>query len=277
MSLIPNRTMAEPVDTTHLARVAVASATQSPERVTVVRSLANELELPIVDLSTTADGLDFLLCQTDSQLELRTLGSDAPGPIVVDFVRGATAFRLSSSSMSRQPIASAMGLSRGTATVVDATAGLARDAFLLASLGCRVIMVERNRVLSALIRDGLKRAQRGSARTKDAVSRMELVVGEAAQMLANLDAASAPDAVYLDPMYEPRSQKSLTKKEMRICRRLVGDDNDAAALLETARKVARRRVVVKRHRHASPLAPHPDLKIAAKQVRYDVYLTKGTN
>ena len=264
-------------DTTQLARVAVASATPSPTMVALAESLADDLDLPIVDPCATTEGLDFVLCQTNSHLELRTVGPGAPGPLVVDFVRGSTAFRLSSSSMRRQPIASAMGLSRGTATVVDATAGLARDAFLLASLGCRVTMVERNVVLSALIRDGLKRGKRGSARTKDAVDRMRLVVGEAAEVLANLDDVSAPDAVYLDPMYEPRSKKSLAKKEMRICRRLVGDDHDAVTLLETAREVARRRVVVKRHRHASLLAPHPDLKLTAKQVRYDVYLTKGTN
>ncbi|GHM54843.1 hypothetical protein ECZU51_35130 [Escherichia coli] len=38
--------------------------------------------------------------------------------------------------------------------VVDATAGLGRDAFVLASVGCRVRMLERNPVVAALLDDG---------------------------------------------------------------------------------------------------------------------------
>jgi hypothetical protein len=41
--------------------------------------------------------------------------------------------------------------------VVDATAGLGRDAFVLASVGCRVRMLERNPVVAALLDDGLTR------------------------------------------------------------------------------------------------------------------------
>jgi 16S rRNA (guanine1516-N2)-methyltransferase len=35
--------------------------------------------------------------------------------------------------------------------------GLGKDAFVLASLGCRVTLVERNPVVHALLRDGLDR------------------------------------------------------------------------------------------------------------------------
>ena len=41
--------------------------------------------------------------------------------------------------------------------VVDATAGLGRDAFVLASVGCRVRMLERNPVVAALLDDGRAR------------------------------------------------------------------------------------------------------------------------
>ena len=64
----------------------------------------------------------------------------------------------------------------------------------------------------------------------------------------------------------------LSKKEMRVLRRIAGDDPDAGELLEIARRVARKRVVVKRHRRGPPLAPQPDLQYRGKQVRYDVYL-----
>lgn len=46
-----------------------------------------------------------------------------------------------------------------TPNVLDGTAGLGRDAFVLASLGCKVQMVERHPVVAALLDDGLKRAK----------------------------------------------------------------------------------------------------------------------
>ncbi|MCH8243114.1 MAG: class I SAM-dependent methyltransferase, partial [Planctomycetes bacterium] len=62
---------------------------------------------------------------------------------------------------------------------------------------------------------------------------------------------------------------------MRVCRRLVGDDDDATALLAIARKIANRRVVVKRHRHAAPLAPDASVTYKGTVVRYDAYVRTG--
>ena len=79
--------------------------------------------------------------------------------------------------------------------------------------------------------------------------------------------------VYLDPMFPPRKHPAGVKKELRICRRLVGDDPDAVNLFAVARQVARKRVVVKRYRRAPPLSPCPSLVFPGKLVRYDVYLS----
>jgi 16S rRNA (guanine1516-N2)-methyltransferase len=75
-------------------------------------------------------------------------------------------------------------------------------------------------------------------------------------------------------MYAPKKKSALARKEMRILRRLVGDDPDAPALFSAARRVATRRVVVKRHRHALPLHPKPDLQFKGRTTRYDVYLAQ---
>ncbi len=60
---------------------------------------------------------------------------------------------------------------------------------------------------------------------------------------------------------------------MGILRRIVGHDEDAGELLDTARAVARRHVVVKRMRHAPPLAPGPTRVYKGKTTRYDVYVS----
>jgi 16S rRNA (guanine1516-N2)-methyltransferase len=87
--------------------------------------------------------------------------------------------------------------------------------------------------------------------------------------------ADRPDVVYLDPMYPHRSKSALVKKEMRYARAIVGDDEEAPALLATALKTAKERVVVKRPRSAKPLAgPKPTVAIESKNTRYDIYVTK---
>jgi 16S rRNA (guanine1516-N2)-methyltransferase len=73
-------------------------------------------------------------------------------------------------------------------------------------------------------------------------------------------------------MFASRKKSALVKVEMRILRQLVGDDPDAGELFELARAVARQRVVVKRHRHAEPLAPNPTHSHSDRTTRYDVYI-----
>ncbi len=57
-----------------------------------------------------------------------------------------------------EAVAKAVGIKGDYLPDVDATAGLGRDAFVLASVGCRVRMLERNPVVAALLDDGPARA-----------------------------------------------------------------------------------------------------------------------
>ena len=256
-----------------LARVAVAAGADSEQCRATAEALARDLSLPMVGLDTSGSGqFDLLLVIDARRLELREIGRSGCGPIFVDFLGGPLGFRRRASRDRRQPLALAVGLHRGLRTVLDATAGLARDTFLLAGLGCTVVAVERSAVLGALVRDGLRRAAAVDDPDLRAVlDRMRFVIGDAHEVLTGLSPAEVPEVVYLDPMYPPKRKATLAKKELRMCRCLVGDDLDAAELLEVARRVAHHRVVVKRHHRAPPLAPRPTIQHLGKQVRYDVY------
>ncbi len=232
--------------------------------------LAAELELPLV--TKECSGLDLLLVVGKAGLELCVPGSGGPGPLRIGFIgAGGVRHRLATATR-RQPLALAVGLKRRKPTVVDATAGLGRDAMLLASLGCVVTAVERSPVLGVLLRDALEQATAEPELKLIIRDRVKLVIADAREVLEQMADSSPPDVVYLDPMFEPRKKTALPKKEMRILRRLVGDDRDADKLFEVARRVARERVVVKRTPHAPPPAPTPDLSYAGKIARYDVYL-----
>jgi 16S rRNA (guanine1516-N2)-methyltransferase len=221
---------------------------------------AERLGLPLVD--RPYPDFDLLLVWTGKRLELRDNRDACIGPVFADF----SARALRPSLTRRQPLARAIG--RKARTVADATAGLARDAFLLTGLGYEVTAIERSAVVAAVVEDGLLRAPA-------AQSRLRVVCGEAASLLPRLD--PAPDVVYLDPMFPPKRKKSAAvRKELRMLRTLVGEDSDATELLAVSLRCARQRVVVKRPDDAAPLAPHPALSYTGRLVRYDVYLPTRT-
>ena len=169
------------------------------------------------------------------------------------------------------PIARAVGEAR---TVVDATAGLLGDSFLLAVAGYEVTAIERSALVYLLAKDGLERAERDPRLAELLGGRLRLLQSDAREWLAaRAGSAEAPDAVVIDPMFPPKRKRSaLPRKEMAVLREVVGADADAAQLLAAARKCARMRVVLKRGDDASELA-EPDWSIEGTTVRFDVWRT----
>lgn len=159
--------------------------------------------------------------------------------------------------------------------VWDATGGLGRDAFVLASLGLRVTVFERHPVVAALLADGLARALAAGGDVAEAAGRMHLLAADARQADDVSVAAAEPDVVYLDPMYPQRQKSAAVKKEMAYFHRLLGappTTAEEADLLAWARARARQRVVVKRPQGGQPLAGSaPDYQYAGKSTRFDVY------
>lgn len=240
-------------------------------------ALARALALPVGAVDEAS--ADFILAlypvpeAPGYRLELRQTGRGAPGPVFAEFVHGAVGHRRRFGGGRGQPLARAVGLKAGVApSVIDATAGLGRDAFVLASLGCRVQLIERSPLVAALLENGLARAG-ADAEVGPIAARMSLLTGDARRLLEELPARQRPDAVYLDPMYPERGKTALVKKEMRAFRTLVGADEDADQLLAAALGCARKRVVVKRPRKAPPLAgPKPSMAIESENTRFDVYV-----
>ncbi len=218
---------------------------------------------------------DFALQLGDAGLQLLELGPGAPGPVRVDFVEGAVAHRRQFGGGSGQMIAKAVGVQSGVRpTVLDATAGLGRDAFVLASLGCEMTLIERQPLIAALLEDGLARAQR-DAEVAPIAARMRLLCGNAIELMQQWQ-GEAPQVIYLDPMFPHRDKSALVKKEMRLFRPFVGDDLDAPELLAAALQLASHRVVVKRPRKAPAIeGSKPGYVLEGKSSRYDIYPKKA--
>jgi 16S rRNA (guanine1516-N2)-methyltransferase len=193
--------------------------------------------------------------------------------LTVDFVGGRVGYQFRHGTGRSHGLAKAVGVTgKPIPTVIDATAGLGRDAFLLASLGLHVTLIERCPQVYDLLADGLARATAASAALAAVIARMTLLRGDAKDLLRQLQA----DVVVVDPMHPPRDGAALVKKEMRALRALVGADSDTLPLMQVALESARRRVVLKWPRHAAPLPglPEPSHRILGKTVRYDVFMCR---
>ena len=250
--------------TTH---VQLALASHEPLRNTYADMLAKQLQLKLSPLN-----IEFLqLVVTDLHVELRA--HDLGNAIFIDFVAGKNAHRRQFGGGRGQPLAKAIGLKKGaTPTIIDATAGFARDAFVLANLGCPITLIERNPVIATLIEDALNRAQ-DDDEVGDVIKRMTLINNDAVAYLNNLEEQNRPEVIYMDPMYPSREKSALVKKDMRLLHQLAGPDTDSEELLSTARKTALKRVVVKRPKSAPFVGEQkPATSIESKNTRYDIYL-----
>jgi len=200
--------------------------------------------------------------------------------ISIDFLKGSLAHRQQFGGGRGQAIAKAIGLKSGiTPSILDTTAGLAGDAFVLATLGCSITLIERSPIIFALIENAVERAALNEKFTPILKQGFNIINRDAndyidEQLTAQNEtvANQAPDVIYIDPMYPHRKKSALVKKDMQILQRLHDEDNDAAALLENALLYAKKRVVVKRPIQAEILnVRQPNTAIKSKKTRYDVY------
>jgi len=230
----------------------------SPATCEAAMALAAALALPFREPGCGDTAL--LLVHTAAGLELHDTASGAR--LRVDYTPAELQrFRAGSG---RDPLRRALG--PGARRVIDATAGLGRDAVHAVMLGHEVVAIERNPVASALARDGLARA-RAAGRLPQ--NNPQWHTGDARELIPALTAA---DTIYLDPLFPPKRKKSAaTRKEMRLLRLLAGQEQNDLELLEVARACARERVVVKRPLDAPPLAPGRIATYPGKLVRYDLY------
>jgi len=249
-------------------------------------ALAQQLNLPLISESDTEKDTPLMKLgwyQDGNKSDSQTNEADYKlalfppntGPVFVDFMSGKKNHRRQFGGGKGQPLARAV-LAAEHPQIIDATAGMGGDAFVFASLGCQVTMVERSPIIAALLNDALERVQHTETpeEIQEIINRLSLINEDATKYLT----AQAPvsDVVYLDPMYPEKKKKAATKKEMQALQHLVGPDIDSEKLLAAALKVAQKRVIVKRPKKAPTLTGiQPNASIQSPNTRYDIYAIKA--
>ncbi len=242
-------------------------STDSNEQFAAAEALAHKLNLPLSPINKE----HIQLVLTPHHIEIRA--PELGNPILIDFEEGKNAHRRQFGGGRGQPLAKAIGLKKGAnPSVIDATAGFGRDAFVLANLGCKVTLIERNPLIATLLDDALQRAS-DNKDISEVITRMSLINHDATSYLNTLEQMHYPDVIYMDPMYPSRDKSALVKKDMRLLHQLAGPDTDSEQLLTSARATALKRVVVKRPKSAPFVGNQkPTTSLESKNTRYDVYI-----
>jgi 16S rRNA (guanine1516-N2)-methyltransferase len=239
-------------------------------------ALALQLDIPLLASSEDIQSYDYFIVMNNDVLQLCPVDKHRGGPLLVDFQSASTEYRRTTSGI-KQDIAKAVGCKPAyRPRVLDVTAGLGGDAFILASVGCDVSLLENNGLVYALLADGIKRAEQSG-------SDVAVIVNERLHLLAQQDACDflkattdVFDVVYLDPMFPERQKSAKVKKAMQYFHDVVGCYHEQESeLFFAAMQNALHRVVVKRPKLAPLLANQaPSYQVKGKSVRYDIYLTR---
>lgn len=161
----------------------------------------------------------------------------------------------------------------GIPTVVDATAGMGEDAFLLAAAGFRVILFERDPVIAALLEDALIRASNDPVLSPIA-ERMVLRKENSSEAMGNMQ--ESPDVIYLDPMFPERRKSASVKKKFQLLQQLERPCSDEEELLSGALNASPRKIVIKRPLKGPFLGGlNPAFSLTGKAIRYDCLLPSG--
>ncbi len=215
----------------------------------------------------------LLIEVVDNRLAISRWGLPSMNPLIVDFVSMVEKIRTQTHQLQSELLIKACGLNKkSNQTVLDATAGIGTDAFLLHSTGAIVSMVEFHPLLYSLLNDGVNNYLEYLPQEND------FTVTYADSCNYMLDASNEKrDIVYLDPMFATKNKNALVKREMQLIQLVHSHlpyTSDQAQLLSAAKGFAKSRVVVKRAINASFLdQQQPNYSLKGKAIRFDVYLT----
>lgn len=246
------------------------------------KSLSAKTGFPVFEVNPQKAKHKFSQAQwqlvfTAQGLSLRLSTEPNWSDIRVDFSSAALQYRKQHGGGRNEAIAKAIGIKgKESLSVVDCTAGMGTDSFVMASVGAKVTMLERSPVIAALLEDALLRLNDAGEMVVDNLS---LLSCDAIEYLTEATTTCSPtraDVIYLDPMFPHKKKSALVKKEMQAFHLLIGPDQDSERLLTTAIDYKPKRIVVKRPTSAPQLNNiqnlNPSMEIRSKKHRFDVYV-----
>ena len=230
-----------------------------------IRNISKKSELDIVFGAPTR-GSYFIY---DSKGLSFIINADNPKKFLnVDFLTGKLGWRIKRAEHESN-LKKALGKTKKSLHIFDATAGLLADSLIFLSLGHQVVAVEQSKIIYLLINDAIHRAQ-------DAISflrNIKLMNANSIDIFTKSDEVF--DVVYLDPMY-PLMKKNIKKSgDLDIVRsileieRIPADDN---SLIDNFIKLDYKKLILKRPLKSEKLYSNINYQVKGKTTRFDIYL-----
>lgn len=218
------------------------------QMIQIARRVALELNLPYIERNKKS----IELLQTQYKTDVLVIGKDriewfvfgTGGPVF--FHPNSAAFRAKRwLSGEVEPFIQATTLKEGM-SFLDCTLGLASDS-IMASLATgpagKVTGIEANKLLAYIVSTGLQTWEMQNKETEQSMRRIEVVQGNHDDILHTLP-DDLFDVVYFDPMFEREIEESTGILSIRS---VAHYEDLTERTVEEAKRVARKRVVLKDH------------------------------
>ena len=218
---------------------------------------------------------NFLFTNKDKHLlfEQNTLKLINNGKVLfIDFNNGEMLNRINPKAKKCTVIKAVEGRSKENLKILDATAGLGRDTFTLASRGHSVIAIEKDIYIFLLLNNALELAKK-SSNLKNIADRITLINQDSNKYIQTTDEKF--DCIYIDPMFPPRKKSAKVKQSMQILHEIAyNDETSNNQILDNIIKSKKtKKAVVKRPINSTFLADKkPSSQIKGKINRFDIYV-----
>ena len=151
--------------------------------------------------------------------------------------------------------------------ILDATGGLGHDSFILALLGQKITLLEKNTGLCILIEEALNNLPNLSY-FNDAKNNISVINNDSRAFLSS---AENFDVIYVDPMFNSKKKLKRTKQMQFLDNYLEEYDDPSVEFYKSNFK----RLVIKKELRAAPsIKDCSAISFKGSSVRYDVY-SKG--
>ncbi len=243
----------------------------------IANDLAIQLGLHLDEAKSTGDDIWRLLVSSEQRTLIRPDGAK----MNIDFTQGKAALRQAQPSKD-QSLVRALGLHKLTEAqrhathVIDATAGLGQDGWIIACQGCKTTLLEQSALVASMLQHAIQYAARQPALASIA-NKVEVINVRSQDYFTQSDSRIRPNIIYLDPMFPSKKKQAKVKKGMQFLQALLPEtDNDR--LLEHALDTATSRVVVKRPSGADVIAGTEHWRgqlttVETDATRFDIYHT----
>ncbi len=186
----------------------------------------------------------------------------------INFMSGKLGWRLKRADHESN-LKKALGKTKNSLKIFDATAGLLSDSMIFLSLGHKVVAVEQSKIIYLLVEDAVKRSKNEIPFLKN----LNLINANSLDIYKS--SLESFDVVYLDPMY-PIPKKNIKKSgDLNSLRSILESENiliEEDALIDSFMQTDYKKLILKRPLKAKKLYSNINYQVKGKSTRFDIYL-----